>query len=936
MAASGLFQRGLFEMALEAYKEFLSQHPDHPESATARYGVAVCHYRLGHYKEAVEDLQGLAKDAKFKQRDEALAVLGHSLLVLREYPKALPVFEELLKEYPKGKHAETAALNRAQVLYLLNRHEESVAACQDFLKTYPASARRGGAMYFMACSQSGMGKHGEAAESLTKLLKEDKNTPYLLDATLLLGQCLENQNKLDAAAAEYRSFLKSAPPDRQGEGHYSLGLALYKAGKYGDSIKELGEVVSQHGDSRYAGAARLQLGLAQLAAGAPGEARKTLAAVEKGDAERAAKARYWLVQCDMAEQKYDSARAALESLAKSKPAPENLEAVEYDLAVCAMELGQFEKAAGEFAAFEKKHPEGKQSGDALYRQAFCFHKIGRYEESQKLCQQAAKAAGAPAAAVAELSAENLFLMGKSAEAAKAYQDLLKAGKPDERQQLRFQFRLGQCAFLAGDYAQAVELLKPVAAKAAASKDKLLHDAVFFLGDAQFQTGQFKEAARSFSEYLGGPADRRSEAQFKLGLAQLKAEQFGEAAKSLQAAGGGQAPWSLQATFAYGQMAYHKLHDPAKAAEALEKLLKAGAPEELGAPALYLLGVIDFDAKNYDRAAQRFAELLKRYDKHELASEAALQQAVCAKEAGKNPEAIDLLNAYVKKYPKAKRVNEAKQLISACLGKMGKQDQAVEALQALAEDKNACSETVLYELAWAQRARKADAEAVKVYRQLLEKFPDGKLVSPARTELAELLYAGKKSDQAAQLLEQVLADPKTDEKTAAVARYRLGWCYGELSDPAKAAKVFDEFVSKHPKHELAPSARYQIALMHVVAKDLPTAKKDLQALLEKYPDSEVAPVGMLKLGEVQAAEEDYPKSAATYEDFLKKYPNSEFIYLARFGIGWAMENQKKYDEARKWYGRVTADHNGPTAARAQFQIGECCFAEGNLERPPASC
>jgi TolA-binding protein len=54
-------------------------------------------------------------------------------------------------------------------------------------------------------------------------------------------------------------------------------------------------------------------------------------------------------------------------------------------------------------------------------------------------------------------------------------------------------------------------------------------------------------------------------------------------------------------------------------------------------------------------------------------------------------------------------------------------------------------------------------------------------------------------------------------------------------------------------------------------------------------------------------------------------------MAKFGIGWSYESQKKYEEARKWYSAVEDSHNGPTAARAKFQIGETYFAEGKHER-----
>ena len=936
MAANGLFRRGLFELAAQDYSGFLTKYPGHAESGTARYGLAICHYRLNQYAKAAEHLQELVKDRQFKQRDEALAVLGHCLLSRKAYDKALAAFDELLDQHPKSKHAEIAALNRAQVLYLLGKSEASLSACQEFLKNYPSSARRGGAEYFLACSQAALGKHGEAAETLRKFLAEHKDSPHKLDATLLLGQCFENQKKFDAAVEQYRSFIEIATPERRGEGHYSLGLMLYKAAKYAESIKELSVVVSKHGKNRYAGAARLQLGLAQLAAGKPAKARKTLTMVAQADKQRAQRASYWLAQCDMAEGKFQLARAKLEALAKASPKPENLEAILYDRGICDMELGKFEDAAEGFATFCRQYPKSKQAADALYRQAFCLHKLGRYADSQSLCRQVAKQGiSRITGPAAELAAENLFLMGKHAEAAKRFGELIKAPRParDEERMLRFRFRLGQCAFLSGNYPKAIKLLKQVAAHRQATQNKHLREATFFLGDAQFQVGQYDKAAKTLAKYLAGEPQRRQEAHFKLGLSQLRAGQTAEAEKTLASmmAGAADSPWVMRATFAYGQMAYHKLRQPAKAAQALQKVLAAQAPEELVAPSMYLLASIDFDAKEYSRAADRFADLVKRFGKHELAPDAALQQAICAKEMGKTKQAIRLLKDFAKAYPKAKRIHEAQHLMGTCLAKLSKHAEAVEVFSALADDKSTRTEAVLYELAWSQRANKATKEAAKTYQKLLSEFPTGKLAAPARTELAELLYLDKKYAEAASLLERVVSDTKANAKMLTVARYRLGWCYAELSQPAKSAAVFTSFAQKYPTHKLASSAMYQAGVAHMLAENHADAQKCFSALLAKYPEHDVAPLAYLKLGEVQANAGEYDKSAVAYQTFLKKYPKSKFAYLARFGMGWALENQKQYGDARKWYLQVTAGHNGPTAARAQFQIGECYFAERNFER-----
>src|SRR3954462_11725575 len=108
-AAHGLFQRSLFKLAATQYTEFLQQYPQHPEATTAKYALAVCRYRLGEYEPAINAVTEVLNDPKFQQRDEALAVLGHSQLAGNNYEEAILAFDEPLSKFPDSKHAETAA-----------------------------------------------------------------------------------------------------------------------------------------------------------------------------------------------------------------------------------------------------------------------------------------------------------------------------------------------------------------------------------------------------------------------------------------------------------------------------------------------------------------------------------------------------------------------------------------------------------------------------------------------------------------------------------------------------------------------------------------------------------------------------------------------------------------------------------------------------------
>ena len=65
---------------------------------------------------------------------------------------------------------------------------------------------------------------------------------------------------------------------------------------------------------------------------------------------------------------------------------------------------------------------------------------------------------------------------------------------------------------------------------------------------------------------------------------------------------------------------------------------------------------------------------------------------------------------------------------------------------------------------------------------------------------------------------------------------------------------------------------------------------------------------------------------TFAKYLDRFADAEQWYQAQFGLGWACEHQKRYAEAISAYGKVVSRHQGPTAARAQFQIGQCLYAQ----------
>src|SRR5690348_15693182 len=282
-AANGLFTRGLFKLAAQEYADFLDKYPTHADATTARYALAISRYRLREYAKAAEQLRQVIADNKFEQRDEALAVLGHCELSQKHYDQATTAFDELLNRYPTSKQAQLTQLNRAQVQYLAGKFPEAAKGCQAYLDNYPNGASRAEALYFLGLSQHQQKQDDQAVRTLQQLAQKFPDSPHQVDALLVTGQALEAQGKIEPAIEAYRQMVTIAPETRKPDAHYSLGLALYKAGKFDESARELTTVATEFAASTYARPAKLQLGIAQFGGNKVSDARRTFEAVARDD-----------------------------------------------------------------------------------------------------------------------------------------------------------------------------------------------------------------------------------------------------------------------------------------------------------------------------------------------------------------------------------------------------------------------------------------------------------------------------------------------------------------------------------------------------------------------------------------------------------------------------------------------------------------------------
>lgn len=931
LAADGLLQRDLFKLAADEYEQFLQDYPQNPQISAGRYGLAICRYRLTQFDLAAPLLRQVLADEQFGQADQVLALLGYCELSTKQYEAAVTHFDQLIARFPRSSQTDPARLYRAQSLYLAGKPRDAAEACQAFLRTHDKGADAATALYFLALSNRALGANDQAITQLDRLTHDFPDSQYQFDAVLVSGQALEADGKIDAALDRYRQLVATAPNARKADAHYTLGVALFKARKLEDSAKELTAAANDPVNSAYATSAKLQLALVDLALGRIPDAREIFTALAGVDPARGAEARYGIAQCDLAEKKFTAAEAKLNELLQQQPAPPDRPQIALYHAICLIELTKYAEASKEMDALADQSPGGPIAAEALYRSAYALHKLGNYDASHDRCQRVAKL---PASEIsgpsAELDAENLFLRANYTEAHAAF-DALISNTRDEHQQLLFRLRSAQCDYYAGKFAAAAQSLAPLAEDPRVAQSSDLQQAIFLLGDTQLQLSKNAEAQAALKRFAAlGSGDTR-EAQYKLSVAELRGGETEAATSQLESltTGAADSPWVQRGLLALGQLRYKAGRSDA-ASTALNKLLEGKPAADLTASATYLLACIDFDARRFVQAADRWKQVREKSPDASLVSDSAFQRGVALQQANQNDDAVAAFDSFADAYPKSADAPRARQSAAAILSSQGKNDEALRILETLGKQA-APSDSILYDLAWAQRKTSHAAAAEVTYRRIVAQYPDSTFSPLARTELAELLYADKKYSQAAAMLWPVVEAHKADPKVLAAAGYRLGWCYQKIGDFDKAAGCFRDFAASFPKDEMAPSALLQSALADADAGRNEEAQKQLSAMLQQYPQHKDAPVAMLKLADVQAAQSDFSGSQKTSQEFLTKYPGHALSYRAQFGVGWALENQKKYDLARTAYQQVIAASNGETAARAQFQTGETLLAEKKYEQ-----
>ncbi|MEO0482457.1 MAG: tetratricopeptide repeat protein [Planctomycetota bacterium] len=930
-AASGLLQRGLYDLALSEYDAFLEAQPEHELAPAARYGRAVCLVRLNRHDEALGDLDRLAERDDFEFAAEVAYLQGHAHVRGGRHAEAAARFGELIEQYPDHPTAPEARALRVEALFRAG----SMAAASASL---PEQATTPRAVFFAAMADLALERFEPAAERFAQVLTSDASADLADRAALLRAQSLDRAGKTQAAADAYRASIARegafTAPARVG-----LGELLERIGDAAGAVEALGPVRTAEGD--LGPRASLALGRLALRAGDPAAAAEDFERAQRAEP-FADEACLWRAKALLAGGDADSAAQTLRLGLRRDPSQNGVHRPEmtYDLGVALSRAGETEEAVRVFERFPRRFPDHALMRDAQYALALVHHAAGAYDEAESAIERllpveetGADAATPAPADIRFLAAENAFLLNDLATAQVRLRDFMESHGDDPRVPVA-SFRLGIALHRSGNSDEAQPLLLSAAALADEDPDAAAAMTPAFTALAEIAWSREDwSAAASWYDRAAASANSADPAGALLrsGVALARAGDHDEAAERYRAS------IDLEPE---GPHAAHARLELGRSLLRLDNLDEAEASLER----------VTTDDRYAAHAWRLLAELAERRGDDTLASERLARASDAASPAmlattererghallrsGDPEAAAGAFASAALASESAEDRTAARAWRAIALGRAGRANDALLAIDELDEAHGeslptATAHALAYERARALAAVGRADEAQRAYADLAADRASGATGAHAALELADLRVADGDHEGALRALDRVMTDTQTPAALLERAAYRAGVSARTLGEHARAAEAFEVFARETTTNDAAllASAAWQHGDVLSQMGQHGEASERFGYAADTATDDEAIAASLLRLGDAHAARSSWRDSERAFARFIERFPDHPLAVQAHFGLGWALEHRGETENAIAAYERAAAAGAGPTSARAQFQIGECLYAAG---------
>ncbi|MBM4075320.1 MAG: tetratricopeptide repeat protein, partial [Planctomycetes bacterium] len=583
-----------------------------------------------------------------------------------------------------------------------------------------------------------------------------------------------------------------------------------------------------------------------------------------------------------------------------------------------------------YADFAEKNPQSEQAPQALYLAAltaleFDDASMARTYSGQFLTQFANDKL---ATDVQFIAAESRLLLKEYAEADQLYQAFLQKGE-SHASAPQARIRRGLILQLTGKHSDSIQLLTQLAPDI---KDPTLKSELLaIVGRSHAALKQFDLSLKSFEESLSTKPDRDQTDETLLALSDVfrqlgrndsASEKLQQVVKTYP-----NSRHLEEVTFRLGEAAYAGGQFE-QATTYYNSVIEKWGKGQFVPHALYGLGWTAFKQNDFPKSVQVLTTLASRHPDTDAAKKGLYVRAMARYQMGDVAAAADDATKFIESKPEGGDLLDAQYLLGLVLAAGQKYEQAIKTYMAILDSNSqyANADKVAYELGWAYTELGRKQEAEQAFRRLADKYPQSPLAGESLFRVAESHYENGQFSEASKVYLESIQKVGADELGEKIL-HKMGWSWLKQEKLKEAVDALTTQLTRFPKGELEGDATFLIGECLFKQKDWKSAK-DRYLAVSNLNNSTYQALATYRCGVCAGSLEQWDESMKLHQQTLEKFPDFEMKSEARYGIGWALQQQGKWAEAIAQYEAVTEETDTETAANARFMIGECYFAQKN--------
>lgn len=935
--AVGFQNQKLYDQAVDEWQTFIKKFPKDPRFDKAQHYLGTCQLQAKQYPAAVATFEMLLKQSpKFELLDQSLLNLGTAWYSQAQqskkpddYDKAEKVFTKLLDQFPKSSQAPRAMFYRGESLYQQNKLPDAAKNYRTLIETYPQAELLADAYYALGVAQEALKQGDEAQATFAKFAEKFPKHDLAIEVRMRQAELLFAKGDFVAAQSLFEQVSAAKEFALADTAMLRQARCLYELGKYEDAGNLYWNMPKQFTKTKHYDTAVVAGAKCFFLIGKYSATRAGLEQVAKRNVPEAAEAKQWIARAYLKEKNPQQALQVLDEAIKQHAESEQLPQLVLARIDALYELpSRRPESVAQYAAFAAKYPTHELAAQAQYMAAFTALDVDDHEaartHSTKFLSAFPNDKLVPD--VQFIGAEARLLLKEYADAEQLYRAFLqKAPAHADVPQARVRLALAQ--HLAGKNAEAVAGLSPIITEL---KDVAVRsEALAILGRCQAAQDQFDKAAQSFDRSLQAKPDREQSDETMLLLADAyrRLGKQSEATARLQQLlkQFPQSSRAEEATFRLGEAAYaQNAFD--QALTQYSAVVKKWPTGTFAPHAQYGLGWTYFKREDFKNAVEALTMLATRYAKSDLAQKGLYVRAMARYQLNDFPSAAADVTTFLQSKPPKNDALDAQYLLGLSLAGQQKFEEAATTYAAIlsSDPKYAGADKAAYELGWAyvELGRQKDSGAA--FSRLAKDYPSSPLAAESLFRVGESHYdAGEFSDasKAYAAAQQQAGTSELGEK----ALHKLGWSYLKAEKFKEASETFSAQLKSYPKGALVGDAGFLLGECEFKQKAWKSAlERYAEVVSAKHPAYHA--LSLYRSGECAAAQELWDVSLKHHQQVLEQFPDFELRAEARYGVGWALQQQNKLADAIKQYEKVTEETDTETAAKARFMIGECYFAQ----------